>query len=209
MTTSVSAHARLLLWAAASFVLVIAAMLATVLVYQARTGSSAEPVTQDEVDLAQPWWTILGYTLLAPIALAAIASTRLAREAPHARLAPVVTTSWIVIVILCIAYAITWNLSMYVVEESHASSAAAIAAQWLVRGGVVPLAFVATGLLAYQLGSRAVIAVCGVLLVAWVTTALFGVHLPLALLAAVWIPLGVRARRMARTRPGAPVPIAS
>lgn len=209
MTNSVSANARLLLWASASFVLVIAAMLATGLLYQARTGSSAEPVKQAEVDLAQPWWTLVGYVLLIPIVLGAVASTRLARSAPRRHLAPVVTTLWIVTVILCIAYAITWHLSMHFAEESHASSAAVVAAQWLVRGGVVPLALIATGLLAFQLGARAVVVVCGVLLAAWMTTALVGVHLPPALLAAVWIPLGVRTLRMARIRTGAPVPIAS
>lgn len=68
MTNSIPSNARLLLWASVSFLLVIAALLSTFLVYQARTGTSTEPVTQAEVDMAQPFWTITGYALLVPAA---------------------------------------------------------------------------------------------------------------------------------------------
>lgn len=209
MTISIFSNARLLLWASASFVLVIAAMLAAGFVYQARTGGSSEPVTQAEVDLAQPWWTLVGYALLVPIVLGAFAATGLARMASRPRLASVVTGLWVVTVIAGIAYAIAWHASMSFSEGARSDSTAAVAAQWLVRGGVVPLACIATGVLAYQLGSRVVVVVCAVILVGSVTLAFLGIDLPPAILVAAWIPLGVRTVREARKTSIAPVPIAS
>lgn len=209
MTFSILFHARLLIWASASFLLVVAALLTTALVYQARTGDSSQPITQAEVDLAQPWWTLTGYTLLLPIVLGAIASIGLTRSADRPRLAPVVTALWIITVIACIAYALTWHVSMRFDEAAYSDSTAAVAAQWLVRGGVIPLAFVATGLLAWQLGARAVLAACAVILVGWAVVTLLGIDLPPALLAVVWIWLGVRTLRAARRSRSARVPVAS
>lgn len=198
MTSSISSNARLLLWASASFLLVIAGLLTTALVYQARTGASSEPVTQAQVDLAQPWWTLTGYALLVPIVLGAVASIGLTRSAARPRFAPVVTALWIVTVIACIAYAITWHASMSFDTAGYSDSSAAVAAQWLVRGGVIPFAFVATGLLAWQLNARAVLVVCAVVLIGWAILTPLGIHLPPALLAVAWIWLGVRTLRADR-----------
>lgn len=208
MTISISSNARLLLWASASFLLVVAALLTTALVYQARTGSPSQPVTPAEVDLAQPWWTLTGYALLVPIVLGAIASIGLTRSASRTRLTPVVTALWVVTVIACIAYSITWHVSMRFDEAAYSDSTAAVAAQWLVRGGVVPLAFVATGLLAWQLSARVTVTVCVVILIGWAVVTFLGIELPPALLAVVWIMLGVRILRMARRSPVAPAPVA-
>jgi len=209
MTLSRSFNSRLLLWASASFALVIGAMLTSAFVYQAQSGSASEPVTQAEIDLIQPWYTLLGYTLLVPITLGAIASTGLARSAPRPRLALVVTGLWILVVIAGIAYAIAWHSSMQFSEAAHSDSPAAVAAQWLVRGGVMPLACIATGVLAYQFGARYVVAVCAVILVGTVSLALAGIDLPPAVLVLAWIPLGVRGIRAAKQISPAAVPIPS
>lgn len=195
MNLSPSSSARLLLWASASFAFVIAAMLAAAFVYQSRTGDSSAPVTQADIDLAQPWYTLLGYALLLPIVLGAVASIGLARTAPRPRLAPGVTAVWVAAVIAGIGYAVAWHSSMHFGESAYSDSAAAVAATWLVRGGLVPLAYAATGLLAYQLGARLIVGVCAVLIAVSVTSAALGIDLPPALLVAAWIPLGVRALR--------------
>ena len=174
-------------------------MLSTLLVYQARTGNSTEPVTQADVDMAQPFWTLTGYALLVPIALAAFASIRLTRSAPRPRLGSVVTALWAVTVIACVAYSIAWHFSMHFTEPAHGDSSAAVAAQGLVRGGVIPLAFIATGLLAHQFQNRIVVGICAVLAIGWIIALAFGVHLPPALLVVAWIPLGIQLLRRART----------
>jgi hypothetical protein len=198
MKISIPSGARLLLWASASFVLVVAALLSTALVYQARTGDSAEPTTQAQVDLAQPLWTLVGYALLVPITLAAVGSIGLARSAPQSRLGAIATALWVVALIAGVAYAITWHSSMHFTESAHGDSTAAVAAQWLVRLGIVPLCFLATGVLARQFGAGAVVAVCAVLAVGWVTAFVLGIDLPPALLAVAWVPLGIRILRRAR-----------
>jgi hypothetical protein len=209
INNSKSSNAQLLLWASASFVLVISSMLAAAFVYQARSGSSSEPATQAEIDLTQPWYTLLGYILLVPMILGATASIGLTRAAPRPRLAPVVTMLWVVVVIACIAYAITWHSSMHFSEAAHSDSTAALAAQWLVRSGVMPFACIATGVLAYQLGARLIVGVCAVILVAFVILGVLGIGLPPAVLVVAWIPLGVRTMRADRKSSLALVPIAS
>jgi hypothetical protein len=205
MNISTSSGARLLLWASASFALVIAALMCTALIYQARTGGSSEPTTQLEVDLAQPWWTLVGYALLAPITLGAIASIGLARSAPRRRLGPLVAALWVAAVIACVAYSITWHSSMHFSEAAHGDSTAAGAAQWLVRVGIVPLGFIATGALAHQWGARAILAVCAILSAGWVAALALGIDLPPALLAIAWIPLGIHILRRARRSAVEPV----
>lgn len=209
MTTSINSGARLLLWASASFLLVIGSLLTTALVYQARTGSSAEPTTQAEVDLAQPWWTITGHVLLVPIALAAVGSIKLAIASPRPRIGVAVTALWVITVIVGVAYAITWHASMTFTEPVYSESSAAVAAQWLVRGGVIPLALLATGLLAHQYGARVVVVISVVLLGTWLAAVVFGIHLPPALTVVAWIPLGVRILRAARRKPAGSVPAAA
>jgi uncharacterized membrane protein len=101
-------------------------------------------------------------------------------------------------VIACVAYAITWHSSMHFSEAAHGDSAAAVAAQWLVRVGVVPLGVIATGVLAHQWDARAVVALCAVLSAGWVAALVLGIDLPPALLVVAWIPLGIRILRVAR-----------